>query len=112
MKTDEEQFMKQALKLAEKGKGQVSPNPMVGCVLVKNGKVIGQGYHKAFGRSHAEVEALGSVLGKRDNDIAPSVTMYVTLEPCCTQGRLTGNRVPPQRDEFFFDARRCHKPCQ
>lgn len=69
--------MKLALTLARKGSGRVSPNPMVGCVLVKNGKILSQGYHQKFGGVHAEVNALKKISGK-----ARGATMYVTLEPC------------------------------
>lgn len=75
-------FMQQALDLAKKGLRQVSPNPMVGCVIVKSGKVIGQGYHKKFGGAHAEVNALKSVKSSTQNS-----TVYVTLEPCAHFGK-------------------------
>ncbi|WP_276717293.1 6,7-dimethyl-8-ribityllumazine synthase, partial [Caloranaerobacter azorensis] len=60
-------YMKRALELAEKGAGFVNPNPMVGCVIVKNGSIIGEGYHKYFGQNHAEVEALNSVVENPEN---------------------------------------------
>ena len=66
-----------AIELAKKGEGNVSPNPMVGAVIVKDGKVIGQGYHEKCGEGHAEVNAFKSL--KEDPSEA---TMYVTLEPC------------------------------
>lgn len=69
-------FMQKALELASKGSGFVNPNPLVGCVIVKNDKIIGKGYHAYFGGPHAEPEAL-----KRKKDYSGS-TMYVTLEPC------------------------------
>ncbi|SHH41248.1 diaminohydroxyphosphoribosylaminopyrimidine deaminase [Caloranaerobacter azorensis DSM 13643] len=75
-------YMKRALELAEKGAGFVNPNPMVGCVIVKNGSIIGEGYHKYFGQNHAEVEALNSVVENPENS-----TMYVTLEPCSHFGK-------------------------
>ena len=78
----DEKFMKLALSLAEKGRGYVNPNPLVGAVIVKDGKVIGEGYHTAFGKSHAEIEAINSAT----EDIK-GATMYVTLEPCCHQGK-------------------------
>ncbi|OGV40565.1 MAG: riboflavin biosynthesis protein RibD [Lentisphaerae bacterium GWF2_49_21] len=71
-----------ALDLAKKGWGTASPNPMVGAVLVKNGKIIGTGYHRQAGKAHAEVNAIKSAGGK-----ARGSTLYVTLEPCCTYGR-------------------------
>ena len=74
-----------ALKLAEKGIGSVEPNPAVGCVIVKDGKIIGKGYHKKFGQAHAEINALADC---RKNGYDPQgATMYVTLEPCCHFGK-------------------------
>ncbi|MDZ4804675.1 MAG: bifunctional diaminohydroxyphosphoribosylaminopyrimidine deaminase/5-amino-6-(5-phosphoribosylamino)uracil reductase RibD [Candidatus Eisenbacteria bacterium] len=73
--------MRRALRLAAKGRGDVSPNPMVGAVLVRGGRVIGEGWHRAFGGTHAEVEAI------RAAGRAGGATLYVTLEPCAHQGR-------------------------
>ncbi|KPU27459.1 riboflavin biosynthesis protein RibD [Caloranaerobacter sp. TR13] len=75
-------YMKRALELAEKGAGFVNPNPMVGCIIVKNDNIIGEGYHKYFGGNHAEVEALNSVVENPEDSI-----MYVTLEPCSHFGK-------------------------
>lgn len=77
--------MQSALKLAAKGIGAVEPNPAVGCIIVKAGQTIGQGYHKKFGGSHAEVNAIADCarLGVRPE----GATMYVTLEPCCHVGK-------------------------
>lgn len=75
-------WMEQALELARRGFGEVEPNPMVGCVLVREGKKIGEGWHRRFGESHAEVNALQSVRGD-----ARGATAYVTLEPCSHQGK-------------------------
>jgi len=75
-------FMAQAMRLAEQGRGETRPNPVVGAVLVKGGKVIARGFHRRAGLPHAEIEALAQ-LGMR----APGATLYVTLEPCCHQGR-------------------------
>jgi len=75
-------YMRMAIELAKKGAGGVNPNPMVGAVVVKNGKVIGRGYHKFFGGSHAEVYALEEA-GKE----AEGATIYVTLEPCSHYGK-------------------------
>ncbi|MHA7872156.1 MAG: bifunctional diaminohydroxyphosphoribosylaminopyrimidine deaminase/5-amino-6-(5-phosphoribosylamino)uracil reductase RibD, partial [Hyphococcus sp.] len=75
-------FMREALALAARGAGATAPNPMVGCVLVKNGKVIGAGWHEAAGKDHAEVAAL-----KDAGDGARGATAYVTLEPCNHTGR-------------------------
>ena len=74
--------MRLALSLAKKGEGKVSPNPMVGAVLVKNGKLIAKGYHRYFGGPHAEVEAI-----QRAKDKARGCTLYVTLEPCSHYGK-------------------------
>jgi riboflavin biosynthesis protein ribD len=75
-------YMRMAIELAKKGVGGVNPNPMVGAVVVKNGEVIGRGYHKFFGGSHAEVYALEEA-GKE----AEGATIYVTLEPCSHYGK-------------------------
>jgi diaminohydroxyphosphoribosylaminopyrimidine deaminase/5-amino-6-(5-phosphoribosylamino)uracil reductase len=75
-------FMRQALRLAERGRGETKPNPVVGAILVKSGKVLSRGFHRRAGLPHAEIEALAQ-LGMR----APGATLYVTLEPCCHQGR-------------------------
>ncbi|MGI9472573.1 MAG: bifunctional diaminohydroxyphosphoribosylaminopyrimidine deaminase/5-amino-6-(5-phosphoribosylamino)uracil reductase RibD [Rubripirellula sp.] len=77
-------FMREALDLAALGEGFVEPNPMVGCVLVRDGLLIGRGYHRSFGGPHAEVEALRSLA---DGDTARGATAYVTLEPCCHYGK-------------------------
>jgi diaminohydroxyphosphoribosylaminopyrimidine deaminase/5-amino-6-(5-phosphoribosylamino)uracil reductase len=75
-------YMNRALALAKRGLGRTSPNPLVGCVIVKNGKVIAEGWHKNFGAHHAEVEAL-----KKAGARARGATMYVTLEPCSHWGK-------------------------
>jgi len=75
-------YMEFALKLAEKGKGQVSPNPLVGCIIVKRGKIVGRGYHSKYGQEHAEINAIKSA-GKK----AANATMYVNLEPCSHWGK-------------------------
>jgi len=74
--------MQICLELAKKGVGKVNPNPMVGCVIVKNDKIVGQGYHRYFGDAHAEIEAL-----KRAEGEAKDATMYINLEPCCHWGK-------------------------
>jgi diaminohydroxyphosphoribosylaminopyrimidine deaminase/5-amino-6-(5-phosphoribosylamino)uracil reductase len=74
--------MNTALDLAEKGAGYVSPNPMVGAVVVKEGRIVGSGYHRAVGTAHAEVNALDDA-----GDAARGATLYVTLEPCNHTGR-------------------------
>lgn len=78
-KTD---FMDCALQLANLGRFTVSPNPMVGCVIVKHGQIVGQGYHKQAGQDHAEIIAL-----KHAGDGAQDAEVYLTLEPCCHYGR-------------------------
>ena len=75
-------FMAQALDLAVRGRGFVEPNPMVGCVLVKQGQVVGEGWHQRFGGPHAEVEAISQA-----GNLAQGATAYVTLEPCCHTGK-------------------------
>ena len=79
---EDRDYMALALELAEQGAGWTCPNPMVGAVLVKDGRIIGQGYHRRCGELHAEREALAACT----EDPAGS-TLYVTLEPCCHQGR-------------------------
>lgn len=78
-------FMKLALRLARKAFGRTAPNPMVGAVLVKGGRIIGRGWHRRAGGPHAEIEAIQSA--ERQGHAARGATLYVTLEPCCTQGR-------------------------
>ncbi len=70
-------FMRRALDLAKRGQGYVEPNPMVGCVVVSQGEIVGEGWHQRFGGSHAEVEAIRAASGR-----AKDATLYVTLEPC------------------------------
>jgi len=75
-------FMREAIALAEQGRGATKPNPVVGALLVKNGKILSRGFHRRAGLPHAEIEALAP-LGMQ----AKGATLYVTLEPCCHQGR-------------------------
>lgn len=82
MKMTDLKYMERALLLAQKGEGHVAPNPMVGCVIVKAGRVIAEGWHKVYGGDHAEVIAL-----KKAGSAAKGATMYVTLEPCAHWGR-------------------------
>ncbi len=79
---EHEHFMRMALKLAKKGQGYTSPNPMVGAVIVKNGQIVGRGYHRAVGQAHAEVNAIEDAGVK-----AKGATLYVNLEPCNHTGR-------------------------
>jgi diaminohydroxyphosphoribosylaminopyrimidine deaminase / 5-amino-6-(5-phosphoribosylamino)uracil reductase len=90
MELNHEEYMKRCLELAAKGIGHVAPNPMVGCVIVHEGKIIGEGYHKHFGGPHAEVEAINSV---QDTSLLSHSTLYVNLEPCCHHGK-----TPPCTD--------------
>ncbi|NOT00535.1 MAG: bifunctional diaminohydroxyphosphoribosylaminopyrimidine deaminase/5-amino-6-(5-phosphoribosylamino)uracil reductase RibD [Phycisphaerales bacterium] len=87
----DERHMRRALALARRGLGRVEPNPMVGCVLVRNGRVVGEGYHRRFGRAHAEVEALHDA-----GRAARGATVYVTLEPCAHTGK-----TPPCTDALI-----------
>ena len=79
------QFMRLALRLARRGYGMTSPNPMVGAVLVKEGNIIGRGWHRRAGWPHAEIEALRDA--QKRGHSPRGATLYVTLEPCCTHGR-------------------------
>jgi diaminohydroxyphosphoribosylaminopyrimidine deaminase/5-amino-6-(5-phosphoribosylamino)uracil reductase len=90
----ESKFIRLAIGLARRGYGAVSPNPMVGAVLVRGGRIIGRGWHRRAGGPHAEVEAIRDAL-RRGND-PKGATLYVTLEPCCTHGR-----TPPCTDAII-----------
>jgi len=83
--------LQRALELARLGEGSVEPNPMVGCVIVRDGRVVGEGWHRMFGGPHAEVEAL-----RRAGADARAATLYVTLEPCCHHGK-----TPPCTDAIL-----------
>jgi diaminohydroxyphosphoribosylaminopyrimidine deaminase/5-amino-6-(5-phosphoribosylamino)uracil reductase len=83
------QFMRRALELAARGRGTVEPNPMVGCVIVRDSRVIGEGYHERFGGPHAEANALAACRESAAGGIA-----YVTLEPCCHSNKKTPPCVP------------------
>jgi diaminohydroxyphosphoribosylaminopyrimidine deaminase/5-amino-6-(5-phosphoribosylamino)uracil reductase len=89
MNTDET-YMQRCLQLALKGFGNVAPNPMVGCVIVSNDKIIGEGYHQQYGQAHAEVNAINSV---EDKKLLLNSTLYVNLEPCAHYGK-----TPPCAD--------------
>lgn len=88
--TSHEQYMRRALELAHLGCGSVSPNPMVGCVIVYRDTIIGEGWHKHYGQAHAEVNAINSV---SDKSQLKDSTVYVTLEPCSHMGK-----TPPCAD--------------
>lgn len=77
-------YMRRALELALKGRGKVSPNPMVGCVIVKDNRIIGEGWHKQYGQAHAEVNAINQV---EDKSQLTDADLYVTLEPCAHFGK-------------------------
>ena len=78
------QYMRRCLQLAACGRGRVSPNPMVGAVIVCDGKIVGEGYHRQFGGPHAEVNAVAAV---RDPECLSRSTLYVSLEPCSHYGK-------------------------
>ena len=89
---NDEYYMKRALKLARRGLGRTSPNPMVGAVIVREGKVLGEGYHRRYGGKHAEIEALDAA-----TEDVRGATLYVNLEPCCHHGKKT----PPCLDAIL-----------
>ena len=82
--------MRRCLELASKGKGSVNPNPLVGCVIVQDSKIISEGFHERFGGAHAEVNAITKV---NDKKTLKDSTLYVNLEPCCHHGK-----TPPCTD--------------
>lgn len=88
---DDARVMHRVLRLAERGRGWASPNPLVGAVIVQRGRIVGEGYHRKVGQAHAEAEALVQA-GER----ARGATLYVNLEPCCHQGR-----TPPCTDALI-----------
>lgn len=92
--TPDTRWMRAALRLAERAYGDTSPNPLVGAVLVKGGKLIGEGWHHAAGQPHAEIEALRDA--EKRGHSPRGATLYVTLEPCCTHGR-----TPPCTDAII-----------
>jgi diaminohydroxyphosphoribosylaminopyrimidine deaminase/5-amino-6-(5-phosphoribosylamino)uracil reductase len=88
-------YMQRCLELAALGAGSVSPNPMVGAVIVHDGRIIGEGYHQKYGEAHAEVNAVNMVIASYDNhaDLLKQSTIYVSLEPCAHYGK-----TPPCAD--------------
>ena len=82
MYVTDQDYMKRAIELAKKGEGWTNPNPMVGAVIVKDGRIIGEGYHARCGELHAERNAIASL-----TESAEGATLYVTLEPCCHYGK-------------------------
>ena len=92
----DELYMQRCLELAQLGMGNVSPNPMVGCVIVSNNRIIGEGYHQQYGQAHAEVNAVNQVLrqyGEQADALLADATAYVSLEPCAHFGK-----TPPCAD--------------
>ena len=87
----EQRFMKRAVELAKKGAGQTNPNPLVGAVIVKDGRIIGEGYHERCGSLHAERNAFASL-----SESSEGAELYVTLEPCCHHGK-----TPPCTDAIL-----------
>jgi len=94
LKNFDERQMRAALQLARRGCGATSPNPMVGAILVKSGKIIGHGWHRRAGLPHAEIEAIHDAQRRGKNP--KGATLYVTLEPCCTHGK-----TPPCTDAII-----------
>ncbi len=84
-------WMRRALELAERGRGSVEPNPVVGAVLVRDGRVVGEGWHQRYGQAHAEINALAAA-----GEQARGAVLYVTLEPCCHHGK-----TPPCTDALL-----------
>lgn len=85
MSDQDERLMRAALRLARRGIGSVEPNPAVGCIIAKEGRIIGKGWHRKFGGPHAEINALQDCKTQGSNP--RGTTMYVTLEPCCHYGK-------------------------
>ena len=95
MTFDDNTYMKRCFYLARLGRGYVAPNPMVGCVVVAQGRIIGEGYHRQCGGAHAEVNALNSV---KERHLLPESTVYVNLEPCSHYGK-----TPPCADRLVCE---------
>ena len=93
---EDHRWMQVALQLAARGEGFVEPNPMVGCVLVADGELIGEGWHQRYGGLHAEREAIEDAKRKGNEDGLRKATAYVTLEPCCHHGK-----TPPCTDALI-----------
>lgn len=93
---DDIEYMRLAIQLAQQGCGWVNPNPMVGAVIVKDGRIIGKGWHKKYGELHAERNALENYRKSSGKESASGATLYVTLEPCCHYGK-----TPPCTDAII-----------
>ena len=87
----DESYIRLAIEVAKKGQGNVSPNPLVGCVIIKNDKIIGAGYHEKYGENHAEINAIES-----SNESVEGSTLFVNLEPCSHFGK-----TPPMYAELL-----------
>ena len=85
----DEEYMSRALDLATKGEGRVAPNPLVGAILVQGGRIIGRGFHREYGGSHAEVHAIEDAKEKGNGDLLKDAILYGTLEPCCHTNKQT-----------------------
>ncbi len=89
-------IMEKVIELAKLGEGEVSPNPLVGAVLIRNNKIIGQGYHKEYGSNHAEIEAIEDAINRGNKNKINGSILYVNLEPCCHLGN-----TPPCVNEII-----------
>jgi diaminohydroxyphosphoribosylaminopyrimidine deaminase / 5-amino-6-(5-phosphoribosylamino)uracil reductase len=87
----DESYIRLAAEIAKKGMGNVSPNPLVGCVIIKNDRIIGAGYHENYGGPHAEINAINSA-----NENVEGSTLYINLEPCSHYGK-----TPPCVDKII-----------
>ena len=102
MNSEEEKYMLRCIQLAQNGLCNAAPNPMVGAVIVCDGKIIGEGYHVRCGEAHAEVNAIRSV---KDTSLLKRSTIYVSLEPCSHYGK-----THPQVHHFPYFATPLHHP--
>src|SRR5262245_52366593 len=91
MTSFDESWMRRALELADRGRGHVEPNPLVGAVVVRDDRMVGEGWHQRYGEPHAEVNALAAA-----GEAVNGATLYVTLEPCCHHGK-----TPPCTDAIL-----------
>lgn len=97
MNSEEEKYMLRCIQLAQNGLCNTAPNPMVGAVIVCDGKIIGEGYHVRCGEAHAEVNAIRSV---KDTSLLKRSTIYVSLEPCSHYGKLLLVQTSSSRSRF------------
>lgn len=89
MNTDDEIYIRKCFELALKGEGNVFPNPLVGAVIVKDGEIISEGFHKEYGKDHAEADAI-----RNSKEDLAGATLYCNLEPCCHTNKQTPPCVP------------------